>query len=136
MDHPEKWPFCGYNEIQHPPERYRIIDLDSLVSLMGFTELLDFQSAHRKWIQASLDTNDTSRQAHWTESIATGSKSFVKNVKKQLGFKAKGKSITGDRQQHQLRENVAEFGNSNLLTVDNLAERNNEGNNTFFWDSS
>jgi len=103
---------------------------------MGFTELLDFQSAHRKWIQASLDTNDTSRQAHWTESIATGSKSFVKNVKKQLGFKAKGKSITGDRQQHQLRENVAEFGNSNLLTVDNLAERNNEGNNTFFWDSS
>jgi hypothetical protein len=62
----------------------------------------------------------------WTESIATGSKSFVEKVKDNLGVKAKGKSITGDRQQYQLRENVADFGNSRLQRF----------NNTFFWEKS
>ena len=33
VDHPKIWPFCGYNEIQNPPSRYRTIDLDILVSL-------------------------------------------------------------------------------------------------------
>jgi putative transposase len=27
VDHPKMWPFCGYNEIQKPPSRYRTIDL-------------------------------------------------------------------------------------------------------------
>lgn len=112
VDHPAKWPFCGYNEIQNPPTRYRIIDLDSLVKLMGCTDLSDLQTHHKRWVQASLDANDTSRQAQWTESIATGSKSFVEKVKKSLGVNARGKSITGGAEQYKLRENIPAFGDS------------------------
>ncbi|UCD31372.1 MAG: transposase [Desulfobacterales bacterium] len=126
VDHPEKWPFCGYNEIQHPPKRYRILDLDSLVGLMGCKELSDLQATHKRWVQSALNSKDTSRQAQWTESIATGSKSFVEKVKNKLGFKAKGRSVTGDNQQFQLRENAVEFGNSRLQRFDN----------TFYWDNS
>jgi len=32
--------------------------------------------------------------------------------KNNLGFRSKGKPIIGDKQQYQLRESVAEFGNS------------------------
>jgi putative transposase len=125
-DHPEKWPFCGYNEIQNPPVRYRIIDLENLVKLMGCKDLADLQTNHKRWVQASLEAKDISRQAQWTESIATGSRSFVEEVKKSLGVKARGKSITGANQQYQLRENVFNFGNSRSRRFDN----------TFLWENS
>jgi len=126
VDRPEKWPFCGYNEIQHPPKRYRIVDMDSLVKLMGCKNLSDLQATYKRWVQSALNSNDTSRQTHWTENIATGSKSFVEKVKNRLGLKAKSRSVTGDRQRFQLRENVAEFGDSRLQRFDN----------TFFWENS
>jgi putative transposase len=44
---------------------------------MGFTALLDLQSAHKKWVEASLHQDEFERQSHWTESIASGSKSFI-----------------------------------------------------------
>ena len=96
-----------YTSDLDPPARYRVIDLDSLVNLMGCKDLSDLQTNHKRWVQATLDASDTSRQAQWTESIATGSKSFVEEVKKSLGEKARGKSITGNNEQYQLRENVA-----------------------------
>jgi hypothetical protein len=41
VDHPKMWPFCGYNEIQDPPGRYRTIDLDILTRLMGFRDMIN-----------------------------------------------------------------------------------------------
>jgi putative transposase len=61
---------------------------------VGFTDLQDFQSAHKRWIETSLQVGEPERESHWNESIAVGSKSFTENVKKSLGFKAKGKSIS------------------------------------------
>jgi len=114
VDHPRLWPFCGYHEIQDPPRRYRVIDLDSLIGLLGFTDLQKLQSAHKKWIEASLQIAEPGRESHWTDSIASGSKSFVEEVKQSLGFKAKGKYIIGIKDHYQLREDVAKFGNTCL----------------------
>ena len=99
-EHPGRWQFCGYNEIQDPPRRYRIIDLDALASLVGCTDLQELQSVHKNWVKASLRHDEPERQSHWTQSIASGSKPFVEEVKKSLGFKARGKYIT-----HQLHLN-------------------------------
>ena len=33
--HPSEWAFCGYNEIQSPPQRYSIIDRNRLMELVG-----------------------------------------------------------------------------------------------------
>ena len=134
VDHPKMWPFCGYNEIQDPPRRYRIIDLDCLVRLMGFTDLQDFQAAHKRWIEASLQGDEPERESHWTESIAVGSKSFTENVKKILGFKAKGKSITGSKGHYQLREDVSNFGKTSTNGFEPAAGSDAEITNTFFWD--
>jgi putative transposase len=71
VDHPSQWPFCGYNEIQNPPYRYRIIDLDSLIRLLGFNDLQELQSTHNRWVEATLQTPESGRENHWTESIAS-----------------------------------------------------------------
>jgi hypothetical protein len=60
---------------------------------MGCTDLQDLQSAHRRWIEAPLRLDKIERESHRAESIAVGSKSFIEEVKKSLGFKAKGRSI-------------------------------------------
>ena len=83
------WQFCGYNEIQNPPRRYRILDLAGLARLMGFTELIDMQAAHKKWVEASLRMDVPERESHWTESIASGSRSFIEDVKRALDSKPK-----------------------------------------------
>jgi len=133
VEHPKLWPFCGYNEIQDPPDRYRIIDLDSLTRLMGFTNLHDLQSTHKRWVEASLQQNASERQGHWTESIASGSKSFIEEVKNSLGFKAKGKSITAIKDQYQLKENVSFYGVTSLQTVEASQRSDDSSTNTFVW---
>ena len=136
VDHPKMWPFCGYNEIQNPPRRYRIIDLDNLVRLMGFTDLHNFQSAHKSWIDASLRVDERERERQWTESIAVGSKSYIEKVKKSLGFKAKGRSIKGSKEHYRLRENVSNFGNHSLHPARPDAGADSERINTFSWDDN
>jgi REP element-mobilizing transposase RayT len=133
VNHPKLWPYCGYNEIQDPPRRYRILDLDSLVRLTGCTDLLDLQAVHKRWIKVSLQADERERESHWTESIASGSKSFIKEVKQSLGFKAKGKSIAGSKDHYQLREDVANFGNTSLDRPKPI-ERSDAGTtNTILW---
>ena len=103
VDHPKMWPFCGYHEIQAPPSRYRIVDLDNLVGLMGFTDLRDFQLAHKNWVEASLQVDESKRESQWTEGFAVGSKTFIEKVKTGLGFKATGRSMTDRNGDFRLR---------------------------------
>jgi putative transposase len=112
VDHPQMWPFCGYSEIQNPPRRYRIIDPDSLTRLVGFEKLQDFQLVHKKWIEAALSVGESEREGDWSESIAVGGKTFIENVKKRLGFKAKGRAISINNDRYQLRDNISDDGNT------------------------
>jgi putative transposase len=136
VDHPKRWPFCGYNEIQDPPRRYRIIDLDNLVRLLGFMDLHNFQLTHKKWVEAFLQTDKPEREGHWTESIASGSKAFIEEVKKSLGFRAKAKSVTEIKGHYQLREDVSKFGNTSLKGLESVkpvAGLDVKTTNTFLW---
>ncbi len=68
--------------------------------------------------------------------MVTGSKSFVEEVRRSLGVKSRGKSITGDNEQYQLRENVADFGNPRIEGFNTAASGDSDFNNTFFWEIS
>jgi hypothetical protein len=68
--------------------------------------------------------------------MVTGSKSFVEEVKRSLGVKARSKSITGDNEQYQLRENVADFGNPRIEGFNTAARGGSNFNNNFFWENS
>jgi hypothetical protein len=54
---------------------------------------------------------ESERKNEWTERIAVGGKSFVENVKKRLGFMAKGRAITRVKNCYQLRDNTCGYGN-------------------------
>jgi REP-associated tyrosine transposase len=87
VTHPSEWPHSGYREIQDPPRRYGIIDLRQLSALCGFSEVADFQRAHRDWVDEAIK-REMVRESRWSEAVAVGSLSFVNTVKSELGFQS------------------------------------------------
>ena len=70
-----------------------LIAYDTLAYLSGFNNFDDFQSAHRQWVQAELSRDKHERRDFWTKSIATGSRSFVEDVKMKMGGFAVGRHV-------------------------------------------
>ena len=93
VTHPCQWKVCGYNEIQAPPMRYRIIDLNGLSDLTGFNDQTAFRRQHRKWVESHLNGGKSCREPHWTESVAVGTESFVESFKSQSRSKLHYRSI-------------------------------------------
>jgi putative transposase len=48
--HPERWPVCGYVEIQHPKVRYGDVDYERLMELMGVSKLEQLQQVCRQQV--------------------------------------------------------------------------------------
>ena len=69
------------------------------------------------------------RESKWSESIAVGSKKFVKETKARLGIRAAGRKIHEAGEQFELKEAVlsyeADFGPENSII---------DAKNTYFWD--
>ncbi|MBW1769259.1 MAG: transposase [Deltaproteobacteria bacterium] len=129
VEHPEEWPFCGYNEIQNPRQRYSLIDYQRLLSLLQMKEINDLQESCRKRVEINLTPAKQSRDSKWTESIAVGSKAFIKATIKRLGIKAKGRKIIGSKKSYELREPSVSYGGD--FTPDNGPLR---VQNTYSWD--
>ena len=102
--HPNEWMHGGYREIQHPPMRYRIIDIPELMKLCGAGSLTNFQKQHRDWIEQELMLNLSRRDERWSKSIAVGSESFIDQVKTSLGIKAKDKEIIEYEDSYLIKE--------------------------------
>jgi len=70
VDHPSKWPFCGYNEIQEPKRKNVLIDYEKLRALLGVGsyELVKFH--HKNWVEEYLRNGKNIREDKWTSSIA------------------------------------------------------------------
>jgi putative transposase len=93
VSHPVEWAHSGYREIQEPPKRYAVIDLEGLAALCGFTDLKGFQGAHRQWVEQALENACAPRDDRWSEAIAVGSLPFVETVKNDLGVKAMHREV-------------------------------------------
>lgn len=104
VKHPEEWPYCGYNEIMSYRQRYKLLDYKSLIRLLGIKTTEDLQVLYKKWIEEAIDMKKLKRESRWTESIAVGSKSFLENIHKQLGFRSRGRRILEDEGVLELRE--------------------------------
>ena len=131
VSHPEKWKESGFAEIQKPPKRYAIIDLRSLSELSGFTDLQDFQRAHREWVERGIENGLAARQRQWSESIAVGSRSFVEKVRNQLGFKTAHRDVTQVQGSYVLCEPAAAYAGK---FVGEKAALSSE--NTLVWDKT
>ena len=131
IDHPSQWQWCGYNEIQKPRRRNIIIDYKKLMELSGFETYDIFQTAHKRWIEHILKSDELKRESHWTQSIATGSKSFVQDIHSKLGVQARGKKILGTRDGYKICEDISSY-NALFDTEKGVIE----GKNDFFWNEN
>ena len=102
--HPRDWNGSGYREIQAPPERYAVIDVNALSTLCGLSDAAQFRKAHRLWVEAALGGNADARDAIWSDAIAVGSKSFVEKIELELGVRAKYREVMAAGDKYALRE--------------------------------
>ena len=104
MEHPSEWAHGGYREIQHRPPRYALIDVKSLMVLLGIDAHERLLNGHRQWVSEALKANTCSREAHWTESLAVGSRSFVARVKERCECRGTRRKIAMVGSDHTVRE--------------------------------
>ena len=106
VEHPSEWNYGGYNEIQHPRQRYSLINRRALADLLGLSDDEQLKQYHRQWVEEILKNGSNRRDAKWSESIAVGDREFVSEVKSKLGAKAIGRKISGaaDNMDYELRE--------------------------------
>ena len=129
VNHPSEWPFCGYNEIQQPRERYALVDYEGLRGLLNFREMPDLAAAYRGWVEDALRAGGQLRDGKWSESIAVGSESFVTMTKEKLGSKAKGREVIGEDGSYVLQESPAPYNSGLGHKKDVLSPENG-----FFWE--
>jgi hypothetical protein len=47
VKHPSEWAFCGYNEIQSPPKRYGLVDIEELMELIQVRNKEELKEAYQ-----------------------------------------------------------------------------------------
>ena len=128
VSHPEQWSHGGYNEIQHPRRKNILIDYETLSRLSGFDNFESFQSAHRRWVRSALSDDKAKREDRWTQSIATGSRSFVEAVKRQMRSFAIGRRVRKKAEGFELRESQSPY-----KAFFDTEKVDMEGKNLWFW---
>ena len=131
VSHPVEWAHSGYREIQEPPKRYAVIDQEGLAALCGFTDLRDFQRAHRQWVEQALENGCAPRDDRWSEAIAVGGLPFVETVKNDLGVKAMPREVVHADGTYALRESAEAYARN--FTGENEAL---SSENTLLWNES
>ncbi len=129
VDDPREWAWCGYHEIQNPPQRYAIIDRGRLMSLVGILDSDELIAAQRGWVEDALSVGEFSRESMWTETIAVGSRRFVEGVGEKLGVRAAGREVLGANGSYELRESEAAYS-CNFDTENGPLSLEN----AYFWD--
>ena len=124
VKHPSAWKQGGYQEIQQPPKRYRMIDVPSLMSLIDIKTFDKFQKQHRQWVDEEIAQDRVRREKFWTESLAVGDEAFIKQVQTSFGDNAEHRNVEASSDKYILREMPEQY-TSNVDT-----------DNDFEWDIS
>ncbi len=77
--------------------------------MAGFKDYEAFATAHRRWVQTSLETHDFKRDSRWTESIAVGSSEFAGGIKNAMGAMARGRTIRRIENAFKLRKTQSAY---------------------------
>jgi hypothetical protein len=104
------WRHSGYAEVQSAPQRYRLVDTDALVELVGAGSLAALQAAQRDWVDTAIAAGRLRREPDWSEALAIGSAAFAERVKTSLvGRSDKKRIVTGVDAAWVVREPAATY---------------------------
>jgi len=71
-------------------------------------EYKELKTTHQNLISETLEKKGKlTREEKWTERIAVGSRSFVKDIKNKLGFKGKYRPISKENESWEIREEIS-----------------------------
>ena len=105
--------------------------------MCGFTDLRDFQRAHRQWVEQALGNGCAPRDDRWSEAIAVGRLAFVERVKSDLGINAMHREVVQADGTYKLREPSEAYageyaGENHVLALENTVrwEENTESAET------
>ncbi len=107
--HPGDWRWCGYCEIQSPPQRYAVIDRKALPELLGVNSFKQYQHLHKIWIDDELKSMQLQRDPVWSQNLAVGHKDYVEGVKSALGITGRHKSVNESNDAFALKESIASY---------------------------
>ncbi len=128
--HPSQWPFGGYNEIQTPRRKCKLIVYEKLRDLLGFETYNQLRAAHRSWVDQALKDGESVREAKWSESIAAGDKEFVERTKEKLGIRVKARKVREMDGRFKLRVPVATYSAHFEAKKDDIGPEN-----TYLWNN-
>lgn len=78
--HPDDWRWCGWSELTGRRKRYRLVDVERLLSSLDIADEVTFREAYVDGMQRRLEDRQLRREAAWTESLAVGSEAFVREA--------------------------------------------------------
>ena len=103
VSHPSQWEISGYQEIQRPPTRYRIIDTDALQHLLELNGLQRLQQTLARWVDDTLRDPALEREPVWSQSVAVGSPEFLESIRQSVSG-ARYREIGTENGKWSLRE--------------------------------
>lgn len=80
--HPAQWGISGFREIQQPPVRSRIIDMEALQRLLDIDGLERLQQTRAGWVDDALRGAAMKRDPVWSQSVAVGSPEFLESLRR------------------------------------------------------
>ncbi len=109
VNHPAEWPFSGYHEIQSHKQRYRLIDMEKLLTLVQIEKQEEFKGIYNDLIDSKLGSKNLNRESFWTESIAVGSGNFINKMRANLKTKVKNRKVIESERQFILKESLNSY---------------------------
>lgn len=109
VSHPRDWAWCGYDELAGLRQRYRLLNIDKVLELVGAGDAGDFARHYQAAIAKDLQRGRLAREPVWTESIAVGSQAFVARVAGAIHTRAKLEQFENPDGHWVLREPPASY---------------------------
>jgi putative transposase len=78
--HPREWEWVGYHEIMGERKRYRVVDVERLCWRLQVGDVEEVRKNLEVSLAERIASDEMRRQECWTESLAVGSREYVKRM--------------------------------------------------------
>jgi putative transposase len=87
VKHPSGWKHCAWQEFHGRRQRYRIVNMPSLLKYLGVGDEAGFRKWYDTTMKEKLDGISHAREAYWSEAAAVGDSDWLKSAAAEIGMK-------------------------------------------------